>query len=41
LQKKKIWLADEKKWIVIKATAKAFRTLDKKGYAAMIKEKDI
>ena len=37
LQKKKIWLADEKRWVVIKATAKALRTLDKKGYASMIK----
>ena len=37
LQKKKIWLQEEKRWVVIKATAKAFRTLDKKGYAAMMK----
>jgi len=38
LQKKKIWLSDEKRWIVIKATAKAFRTLDKRGYSAMMKK---
>jgi len=38
LQKKKIWLPEEKRWIVVKATAKAFRTLDKKGYATMIKD---
>jgi len=38
LQKKKVWLPEEKKWIVVKATAKAFRTLDKKGYAAMQKD---
>jgi large subunit ribosomal protein L28 len=37
LQTKKIWLPEEKRWIVIKATAKAFRTLDKKGYATMLK----
>jgi large subunit ribosomal protein L28 len=38
LQKKRIWLPEEKRWITIKATARALRTLDKKGYAAMIKE---
>ena len=38
LQKKKIWLAEEKRWIVIKATAKALRTLDKKGLQTMLKE---
>ena len=37
LQKKKIWLPEEKRWVVIKATAKALRTLDKKGYAGMLK----
>ena len=40
LQKKKIWLTEEKRWVVIKATAKAFRTLDKKGYYAMMQTKD-
>lgn len=38
LQKKRIWLPDEKRWITVKATARALKTLDKKGYAAMIKE---
>lgn len=38
LQKKKVWLPEEKRWVVIKATAKAFRTLDKKGYNAMLKD---
>lgn len=38
LQKKRIWLEDEKRWITVKATAKALKTLDKKGYHAMIKE---
>ncbi len=38
LQKKKIWLAEEKKWITIKATARAFRTLDKKGLWGMLKD---
>jgi large subunit ribosomal protein L28 len=38
LQKKRIWLEDEKRWITVKATAKALKTLDKKGYKAMMKE---
>lgn len=38
LQKKKIWIAEESRWITVKATAKAIRTLDKKGYKAMMKE---
>jgi len=38
LQKKKIWVAEENKWVTVKATAKALRTLDKKGYQAMMKD---
>lgn len=38
LQTKRIWLEDEKRWIKVKATAKALRTLDKKGYRAMMAE---
>lgn len=38
LQKKRIWLEDEGRWITIRATAKALKTLDKKGYKAMMKE---
>jgi large subunit ribosomal protein L28 len=38
LQKKRIWIAEESRWITVKATAKAIRTLDKKGYKAMMKE---
>lgn len=38
LQKKRIWLQEEKCWITIKATARALRTLDKKGLKAMIKD---
>mgnify|MGYP002712274158 FL=1 len=38
LQKKRIWIPEENKWITIKATAKALKTLDKKGYNAMLKE---
>lgn len=38
LQKKKVWLPEEKRWITVKATAKAFKTMDKIGYAAMLKK---
>lgn len=38
LQKKKVWIPEEGRYITIKATARAFKTLDKKGYAAMMKE---
>lgn len=38
LQKKKIWLPEEKRFITVKATAKALKTLDKIGYNAMMKK---
>ncbi|MBX3044937.1 MAG: 50S ribosomal protein L28 [Candidatus Kapabacteria bacterium] len=38
LQKKRIWIPEEGRWITLKVTAKAIRTLDKKGYKAMLKE---
>lgn len=38
LQKKRIWIPEEKKFITVLATAKALKTLDKKGYKAMMKE---
>ncbi len=38
LQKKKIWLPEEKRFITVRATAKALKTLDKIGYKAMIKK---
>lgn len=38
LQRKRIWIPEENRWLVVKATAKALRTLDKKGYTAMMKE---
>ncbi len=38
LQKKKIWIPEEGRWITLKITAKAIRTLDKKGYLTMLKE---
>jgi len=39
IQTKRVWLEDEKRWVKIKATAKALKTLDKKGYRAMIADK--
>lgn len=38
IQKKRIWVEEEGRWITVRATAKALRTLDKKGYRAMMKE---
>ena len=38
LQKKRIWLPEEKCFITVKATARALRTLDKKGLYAMIND---
>jgi large subunit ribosomal protein L28 len=38
LQKKRIWLPEEKKWISLKITAGAIRTLDKIGYNAFVKK---
>jgi len=36
LQTKRIWIPEDKKWITIRATARALKTLDKKGYKAML-----
>lgn len=36
LQTKRIWVEEEQRWIKVKATAKALKTLDKKGYRAMM-----
>ncbi|MGE5481165.1 MAG: 50S ribosomal protein L28 [Chloroflexota bacterium] len=38
LQKKRIWLPEEKRFITVKATARALKTLDKKGFYAMMKD---
>ncbi|MDX9789527.1 MAG: 50S ribosomal protein L28 [Candidatus Kapabacteria bacterium] len=38
LQKKRIWIPEEGRWITLKLTTKAIKTLDKKGYKAMLKE---
>jgi large subunit ribosomal protein L28 len=38
LQKKRIWVAEENKFVTLKISTRAIRTLDKKGYTAMLKE---
>lgn len=38
LQKKRIWIPEEKRFVTLKITTKAMKTLDKKGYIAMLKE---
>ncbi len=37
LQKKRIWLEDEKRWVRVRLSAKALRTLAKKGTAILSK----
>jgi large subunit ribosomal protein L28 len=34
LQKKRIWLEDEKRWVTLKLSTRAIRTLEKKGVGA-------
>lgn len=36
LQKKRIWIEEEKRWMTIMVSAKGIKTLDKKGYASLI-----
>ena len=38
LQKKRIWIPEEKRWITLKLTTRALRTLDKKGFISMVKD---
>jgi len=38
LQTKKFYLAEEDKWITLKLTAQAIRTINKKGLLAVVKE---
>ncbi len=41
LQTKRVWLPDEKRFVTLKITARAIRTLDKKGLKAMLKDANI
>ncbi len=38
LQSKKFYLAEEDKWITLKLTAQAIRTINKNGLLAVVKE---
>ena len=38
LQKKRIWLPEEKRWITVKLTTNALKTIDKKGYNAFVRD---
>jgi large subunit ribosomal protein L28 len=38
LQKKRIWVAEEGKFITLKISTRAMRTIDKKGFTAVAKE---
>lgn len=36
LQKKRIWIEDEKRWVTLRISAQGIKTLDKKGYKAVM-----
>ena len=36
LQTKRIWLEDEKRWVKMRISTKAIKTLDKKGLKALV-----
>jgi len=38
LQKKRIYIPEEDRWVTLKLTAKALKIMDKKGYQTMMKE---
>lgn len=38
LLKKKIWLADEKRFVTLRLSAAALRTIEKRGACAVVKE---
>ncbi len=38
LQKKRIWVPEEGRFVTLRISTRALRTLDKKGYTAFIKE---
>lgn len=35
---KRFWLEDEKRWITLRVSARAMRTIDKRGLAAVVKD---
>ena len=38
LRRKRYWLEEEGRWITLKLTARAMRTIDKRGLLAVVKE---
>lgn len=40
LRKKRIWIEEENKFVTLKISTSALKTLKKKGYAKMISERD-
>jgi len=38
LQYKRIWIPEEQKWIRLRISTRALRTLDKKGFYGMVKD---
>lgn len=36
LQKKRIWLEEEKRWVTVRISAKGIKTLNKKGTQALL-----
>jgi large subunit ribosomal protein L28 len=37
LQVKRVWLEDEKRWVKMRISVKAIKTLDKKGLKSLVK----
>ena len=38
LQRKKFWLEDEKRWIILRVSTSAIRTITKKGFSAYLRD---
>ncbi len=36
LQKKRVWIEEEKKWVTIRVSARGIKTLDKKGSKVLV-----
>lgn len=36
LQKKRLWLEEEKRWVTVKVSTSGIKTLDKKGYRSLV-----
>ena len=38
IQTKRIWIPEEKRWVKVRLTTRALKTLDKKGHGGLMKE---